>query len=78
MAALAPHVVLLDTSDPHIRRTCPLASILKAVPRATVIHLDPESAGVQIVTSRSHTPGGVDDLVKMILARLSPQEESEN
>ena len=66
IAAANPSAIIFDTSDEHSNLHCPLNEILRLVPEAKIISLDPGEGGFQVVTSQQHAGGDVQDLLEVI------------
>ena len=66
IASVQPTVVILDVTDPEVVELLPLQQLLKVQPSLKIIHLDPQQAEIQVITSQQHVAAEVQDLVRMI------------
>jgi DNA-binding NarL/FixJ family response regulator len=67
-----PAAVILDATDEDVARTCPLSTLLDALPALKIVRLNPENDQIQVVTSQRRQAWKVQDLVELI----KPEEES--
>lgn len=68
IVAAQPALVIADAADSWLEQVCPLISLLAAFPKLTVIRLDPQQVGMQVVTSEQRASGGMSGLVRTIQA----------
>jgi DNA-binding NarL/FixJ family response regulator len=65
-----PSTVILDVSDPEVANGDWLDNLFSALPRLQVVCLDPLQDRMQVVTSRQHPVGQVDELIDIIEKNL--------
>ena len=64
--AAQPALVIADAADSRLEQVCPLNSLLAALPKLTVIRLDPQQDRLQIVTSEHRPSRGMSGLIGII------------
>lgn len=66
VVAAQPAIVISEATDIKLEQACPLNSLLAALPKLTVIRLDPQQEHMQVVTSEHRPSGGMSGLIKTI------------
>jgi hypothetical protein len=69
ISELAPEAVIIDAEDDELAERIPLSQLMSALPKLTIIRLDPKSDQIQVVTSEQRQAGTMDDLVEAIGGR---------
>jgi DNA-binding NarL/FixJ family response regulator len=73
IVSYSPWAVILDHSDEEANRHCSLSQLLEELPSLTIVRLDTQRQGFQVVTSEQHTAKEVDDLLEVVM-RSKPED----
>jgi DNA-binding NarL/FixJ family response regulator len=73
IVSYSPWAVILDISDAEASRHCSMSQLLEELPSLTIIRLDKQRQGFQVVTSEQHTAEEVDDLLEVVI-RSKPED----
>jgi hypothetical protein len=66
VVAAQPAIVIAETTDVKLEQPCAMSGLLAALPKLTVIRLDPQQEHMQVVTSEQRPAGGMSGLIRAI------------
>lgn len=67
---LQPDVVIVDSRDPDVRRSCALYDLVQLLPNAKFLVLDSEKSELQIVTSQRQPIANAQALLEQVLLAI--------